>query len=70
MSPPASQTPDTTTGRLRLAATSALRRWRSPLPAPRDEDHRRFDALMILLVIGMVVLLLYMPIFDLAGSIQ
>jgi len=56
MSPPASQTPDAMTGRLRLAATSALRRWRSPQPAPRDDDHRRFDALMILFVIGMVVI--------------
>ena len=56
MSPPASQTLDAMTGRLRLAATSALRRWRSPQPAPRDDDHRRFDALMILLVIGMVVI--------------
>ncbi len=43
------------TGRLRLAASSGLRRWRSPRMARRDEGHRRFDALMILVVIGLVV---------------
>ena len=56
MSPPPSRTPDAMTGRLRLAAASCLRRWRSPRPASRDEAHRRFDALMILMVIGMVVI--------------
>ncbi len=43
-------------GRLRLAAASALRRWRSPRMARRDEGHRRLDALVILAVIGLVVI--------------
>ena len=56
MSSPPSQTPYAMTGRLRLAGTSVLRRWRSPRPFSRDEAHRRFDALMILMVIGTVVI--------------
>ncbi len=48
--------PDAMIARLRLAATSGLRRWRSPRMAQRDEGHRRLDALAILAVIGMVVL--------------
>ena len=44
------------TGRSRLAATSCLRRWRSPRAVTRDEGHRRLDALAILFVIGMVVI--------------
>ena len=44
------------TGRLRLAASSSLRRWRSPGQALRHQGHRRWDALMILLVIASVLI--------------
>ena len=56
MSPPFSKTPADATGRLRLAASSCLRRWRSPRMVQRDEGHRRLDALAILAVIGLVVI--------------
>ena len=55
MSPSLPKIPADVTGRLRLAASSGLRRWRSPRRVQRDEGHRRFDALMILVVIGLVV---------------
>ena len=55
MSPSLAETRADATGRLRLAAASCLRRWRSPRTARRDEGHRRFDALMILVVIGLVL---------------
>jgi len=44
------------TGRLRLAASSSLRRWRSPGQAQLHEGHRQLDALMILLVIASVLI--------------
>ena len=43
------------TARLRLAGSSCLRRWRAPRAVKRDQSHRRFDALMVLLVIAAVV---------------
>ena len=49
-------TPDAMIVRLRMAASSTLRRWRSPRLAQRDEGHRRLDALAILAVMGMVLL--------------
>ena len=56
MSPSLAETRADATGRLRLAASSCLRRWRSPRMVRRDEGHRRLDALAILAVIGLVVI--------------
>ena len=56
MSPALQENRADVTSRLRLAVASGLRRWRSPRRAQRDEGHRRFDALMILMVIGLVVI--------------
>ena len=55
MSPSLAETRADATGRVRLAATSCLRRWRSPRMAQRDEGHRRLDALAILAVMGLIV---------------
>ena len=43
------------TARLRLAGRGCLRRWRSPRMVARDQDHRWFDALMILLAVATIV---------------
>ena len=42
--------------RLRLAGQTCLRRWRSPRAVSRDAGYRRFDALVILLIIATVVI--------------
>ena len=55
MSPSLAETRADVTSRLRLAATSCLRRWRSPHMVRRDEGHRRLDALALLAVMGLVV---------------
>ena len=57
MSLPAAPIPQGAAARLRLAARACLARWRAPplAPAPRDEAHRRLDALAILLAMGIII---------------